>query len=102
MKTSDFSIMEMKANYQLNRAWIFDECGCCAVPIGETNFVISAEYLFSILPELFELGAEDFEDFLDCYEPEFHGEMIYQQAVQDGQIIDEFESLIDYNDSEFE
>ena len=37
---------------------------------------------------------KDIDRFLDVYEPETDGEKIYQQAVRDGQIIEEFDSEI--------
>ena len=43
--------------------------------------------------KLFPL-EKDIDRFLDVYEPETDGEKIYQQAVRDGQIIEEFDSEI--------
>ena len=75
----------------LNRAWIYSDSA--EDPVGEKNFVITTKYFLSIFPKLFPLES-DFNRFLDVYEPETDGEKIYQQAVRDEQIIDEFDSEI--------
>lgn len=76
---------------ELNRAWIYNDT--CDDPVGERNFVISKKYFLSIFPKLFPM-EKDIDRFLDVYEPETDGEKIYQQAVRDGQIIEEFDSEI--------
>ena len=75
----------------LNRAWIYSDSA--EDPVGEKNFVISKKYFLSIFPKLFPM-EKDIDRFLDVYEPETDGEKIYQQAVRDGQIIEEFDSEI--------
>ena len=72
--------------HELNRAWIEDEDGDA---IGETNFVVSTEWLVNTFYRLNNKGKfvceyDDFEDFADSYEPETDGELIYQQAIKDG------------------
>ena len=69
---------------ELNRAWIYSDSA--DDPVGE-------KYFLSIFPKLFPL-ENDINRFLDIYEPETDGEKIYQQAVRDGQIIEEFDSEI--------
>ena len=81
----------IEVQFELNRAWIYNDT--CDDPVGEKNFVISKKYFLSIFPKLFPL-EKDIDRFLDVYEPETDGEKIYQQAVRDGQIIDEFDSEI--------
>lgn len=76
---------------ELNRAWIYSDSA--DDPVGEKNFVITTKYFLSIFPKLFPL-ENDINRFLDIYEPETDGEKICQQAVRDGQIIEEFDSEI--------
>lgn len=68
---------------ELNRAWVFNNEEEC---IGETNFVVKESYLKKILPQITD---EDYEDFLDVYEPETDGEKIYQIALSDNKIIED-------------
>jgi len=75
----------------LNRAWIYSDSA--EDPVGEKNFVITTKYFLSIFPKLFPT-ENDIDRFLCVYEPETDGEKIYQQAVRDEQIIDEFDSEI--------
>lgn len=79
--------MKVSFETQLNRAWIYDENGNELV--GETNFVICTEYLNKIFKELFSDDYKDLNSFLDIYEPEIEGELIYQRAKADGKIIEE-------------
>ena len=77
----------MEIEYELNRAWIIDEDEDDA--IGETNFVVPAEWFVNTFNKLNNEGKfvykyEDFEDFVDTYEPETDGELIYQKAIEDG------------------
>lgn len=76
---------------ELNRSWVYDN-EPNEDPIGERNFVITQKYFFSIFEKLFPL-ERDIHHFLEVYEPETDGEKIYQQAVKDGQLIDEFDSV---------
>ena len=76
--------------YELNREWIYDDDG---ETIGETNFVVPTEWLTKAFDELnkndeFICHYEDFEDFVDTYEPETDGELIYQKAIADGVLIE--------------
>ena len=78
----------MEIEYELNRAWIYDDKEDA---IGETKFVVSAEWLVNTFDKLnnerkFVCEYEDIEDFLDSYEPEADGELIYQCAIKDGML----------------
>lgn len=97
----DFAIKEqedkvigivVKRELELNRAWIYGN-GPDEDPTGETNFVIPEDYFVAIFDRLFP-HENDISFFLESYEPETDGEKIYQQAVKDGKIIEEFESKI--------
>ena len=82
----------IEVQYELNRAWIYGN-GPDEDPTGEKNFVVSKEYLLQVFPVLFP-NEQDIDLFLEVYEPETDGEKLYQQALLDGQIIEEFESKI--------
>ena len=76
----------MEFGYELNRAWILDED---EDTIGETNFVVPTDWLEKTFYKLnnkneFICKYDDFEDFIESYEPETDGELIYQQAIKDG------------------
>lgn len=71
--------------YELNREWIYDED---EEIIGETNFVVPTKWLVEAFNELnnedkFICKYDDFEDFIETYEPETDGELLYQKAVAD-------------------
>lgn len=82
--------IEVTFQYELNRGYIYDEDD---ETIGENNFVISAYYMNRIFPELFP--GEDLEDFLDWYDADEEGDVIYQRALEDGEIIEEFTTYYD-------
>lgn len=83
----------MEMEYELNRAWIYDEDDEDD-PIGETNFVVPAKWLIDLFNNYFAEKKTcsgyslygSFEDFLNIYEPEEEGEFIYQKANEDGVI----------------
>lgn len=80
--------MVMNVEYELNRKWIYDKE---EETIGETNFVVSAKWLLEAFDSLnndnkFICKYEDLEDFLDTYELETDGELIYQKAIADGSL----------------
>lgn len=81
-----------RSELELNRSWVYGN-EPDGDPIGEKNFVITQKYFFSIFEKLFPT-EKDIDHFLEVYEPETDGEKIYQQAVKDGQLIDEFDSAI--------
>lgn len=73
--------------HELNRGWIIDEE--TEETIGETNFVVPTKWLKESFNELnnenkFICKYDDFEDFIETYEPETDGELLYQKAVADG------------------
>lgn len=76
----------MEFEYELNRAWIHDED---EDTIGETNFIVPTNWLVETFDELnnedkFICKYDDFKDFIESYEPETDGELIYQHAIKDG------------------
>ena len=76
---------------EMNRAWIYDDKD--EEIIGETNFVVSEDFAKQAFKKLNEQGTlatkyDDFNDFLETYEPEVDGEAIYQLAIQENQIIE--------------
>lgn len=72
--------------YELNREWINDEDG---EPIGETNFVVPTKWLKELYNKEFADKYSDFEMFVDWYEPEIDGELIYQKAIADGVLMED-------------
>lgn len=80
--------MKFAVEYELNRAFIYDEDG---EPIGETNFVVSGSWLEKkFYDEELETIWTDLDDFLDVYEPETDGEFIYQMAIRDLALVEDF------------
>lgn len=79
--------MEIKFEYELNREWIYDDEG---EPIGETNFVVPAAWLFELFNKEYADKFDSFEEFIDVYEPETDGEFIYKKAIEDGELIEDF------------
>ena len=73
---------------ELNRKWLYEDED--DFPIGERNFVVPAEYFYGLM-EMFGMDDADASDFLDWYDPETDGELIYEFAVRDGAIIEEGE-----------
>lgn len=73
--------INFEAEYELNRGWIFDED---EDTIGETNFIVSAEWLEKLYNKKYANKYSSLDDFLDVYEPEEEGEFIYQEAIKDG------------------
>ena len=79
--------MKVKFEYELNRAWINDEND---EAIGETNFVVPAKWLKELFDKEFANNYSSLNDFLDVYEPEVDGELIYQKAIVDGVLVEDF------------
>ena len=76
---------------ELNRAWILDEDG---EAVGETNFVVTIKWLNTVFERLnntskFVCKYNDLEDFLEVYEPETDGELMYQEAIKDNALIED-------------
>lgn len=87
--------MEVKINMEieLNRGWILDED---EEEIGETNFVVSLDYLKELWSReevRKELGSsyeeDDFSSFLDWYDPDVEGQIIYDIAKKEGKIVED-------------
>ena len=83
LKSARMGFVVGEKQIELNRAWIHDDEDEC---IGETNFVVKESYLKKILPQITD---DDYEDFLDVYEPETDGEKIYQIALSDNEIVED-------------
>lgn len=85
--------------FELNRKWILDEE--TGEPIGETNFIVPGDWLEDLFSEKFASSYSDFDTFLEEYEPETDGELIYQRALKDGVLVnDEYVSDTDTEDAE--
>ena len=78
--------MKIYFELELNRKWLYDDND--EEVIGERNFVIPTNYFYSLM-EMFGIDEEDASDFLNWYDPETDGELIYEFAVRDGAIIEE-------------
>lgn len=89
----------VRKEYELNRGWITDSDG---ETIGETNFVISANFLLSHWKECPNYNAEDdIEEFLATYVPEEDGQYLYEQAKATGNLVQDIGiTEIDNNDYE--
>ena len=72
--------MKINFEYELNRGWIIDEDGEI---IGETNFVVPADWLVDLFCKTYSDKYDNFDVFEDTYEPETEGEFIYQEAIKD-------------------
>lgn len=94
-------MMTMEFEHELNREWIYDKD---EEVIGETNFVVSTEWLVNTFDKLnnenkFVCKYKDFEDFEESYEPETDGELIYQYAIKDGMLKEDL-GVVMYNEEE--
>ena len=87
--------MEVKINMEieLNRGWILDED---EEEIGETNFVVSLDFLKELwsreeVRKEFGLSYEedDFSSFLDWYDPDVEGQIIYDIAKREGKLVED-------------
>lgn len=88
--------MIVKFEYELNREWIYDDE---VEPIGETNFVVPAGWLTELFNKEYADRYDSLDEFLDVYEPEVDGEFIYQKAIEDKVIIEDF-GVVMYEDGE--
>ena len=75
---------------ELNRGWIYDtdEAWWEEKVIGEKNFVVPAEYYYALMAD-FGMTDAVASDFLDYYDPEIDGKLIYEFALRAGAIIEE-------------
>lgn len=73
--------MGIEIEYELNRAWIYGENEDDI--IGETNFIVPEKWLVKLYNDRFKDKYNSFDDFVNWYEPEIEGELIYRMAVYD-------------------
>lgn len=79
--------MTMQKEYKLNRKWITDNIG---ENIGETNFVITEEFLLEHGKECPNYDDEEnIENFLETYVPEEDGQYLYNLAKNTGSLIED-------------
>lgn len=86
--------IKVEVQYELNRAWIYDDND---ETIGETNFVVPGNWLINFFNDNRKdkyWFIKDFEEFLDMYEPEEDGELIYQAAMKDEVLIEDIGVVI--------
>lgn len=60
--------------------------------VAEHLFVVDSEWLSHMWKRHFKAlfkWDSDLDEFLDCYDPDYEGQIIYIVAKQQGQIIDE-------------
>ena len=74
---------------ELNHGWIYDDDNEDYRVIGERNFVVPAEYFYGLMEMLGMIDTNTTFTFLDWYDPETDGELIYEFAARDGAIIEE-------------
>ena len=74
--------------YELNRAWIIDKE--TEEIIGETNFVVPAKWLNELYDKKYANEYDSIDEFTDLYEPETDGEFVYQEAIKDGVLVEDF------------
>lgn len=79
--------MEIRFEYELNRKYIYDDE---TEVIGETNFVVPAGWLMELFNKVYTNKYESLDEFLDVYEPETEGEFIYQKAIKDDVLVEDF------------
>ncbi len=80
-----------KYQLELNREWLYlnGDDNNDGEPYGERNFVVPHDFVLEIYEVNYSENYSNFEDFLDCYEPETVGEFIYQSACAKNLILDE-------------
>ena len=78
-------MLSISYEYELNRGWLYDEND---EVIGETNFVVSAEFVEKMYSQRFRKMYETLEIFLEAYIPEEDGEYIYQKAKENEKLIE--------------
>lgn len=79
--------MRIKFECELNRAWVINKE--TDETIGETNFVVSHEWVEELFNKMYANKYDNLEEFLDAYEPEVDGEFIYQKAIKDGVLLED-------------
>ena len=79
--------MEIRFEYELNRKYIYDDE---VEVIGETNFVVPAGWLMELFDKVYANKYASLDELLDVYEPETEGEFIYQKAIKDDVLVEDF------------
>lgn len=79
--------MKVNFEHELNRKWIIDKE--TNEPIGETNFVVPTKWLNELYNKKYANEYNSLDDFTDVYEPETDGELIYQEAIKDGVLVED-------------
>lgn len=79
--------MKINFEFELNRAWITDNDG---EAIGETNFVVPGEWMNDLFDKLYSNRYSSLDEFINVYEPEVEGEFIYQEAIKNGVLVEDF------------
>lgn len=78
----------MPIEFELNFGYIYDDDGEI---VGEKNFVVSAEWLFTNISKICKYVVleteQDINDFLNWYDPEEDGRAIFEAALIDGALI---------------
>lgn len=84
--------MVIHKEYELNRKWITDNI---RKTIGETNFVISEDFLLSHWKECPNSNNEEnIENFLEVYVPEEDGQYLYKLAKDTGNLIEDIGEVL--------
>ena len=73
---------------ELNKGWIYEDDNEDYKVIGERNFVIPASYYYSLM-EMFGMDDGEASDFLNWYDPDTDGLLIYEFALRDGVVAEE-------------
>lgn len=91
--------MGLEIEYELNRKWVYGKEQ--ENIIGETNFVVPGEWFKNTFKKLneenrFVCQYNNFDIFLETYEPETDGELIYKVAIKDNALSEDLGVVI-YN-----
>ena len=77
---------EINIEIELNRGWLTDKDG---FEYGETNFVVPESFARANYKDCPGYRGEDFDDFLNIYEPETDGQFLYELAKKTDNIIED-------------
>nr|DAJ60416.1 MAG TPA: hypothetical protein [Caudoviricetes sp.] len=84
--------MTIRKEYELNRKWVTDDIG---ENVGETNFVITEEFLLLHWKECPNYNNEEnIEDFLETYVPEEDGQYLYDLVKDTGNLIEDIGQVL--------
>ena len=79
--------MIMNIEFELNRAWVLDEA---EEVIGETNFAVPAGWLKELYDKTYASEYNSLDEFLEVYDPETEGKYIYDAAIRDNVLVEDF------------